>query len=172
MKLANIVNRFAHMADENSELQQKLYETKAVLIERAIDFAKNSPEVQFYQKFDEDKHVRSVVIEVPGSNMIALHTMNNSESLQKKIGELPEYKGDVYSSSPIINVGVNNQFLMALSKMNSDERKKFISSLSPVTQKKLAIRMGIISNNAGKDSADNDNVLDKMCSDDFINELM
>ena len=129
MKLANIVNRFAHMI-ENQDLSDLLYDTKNDLIERVIDLAKCNPQIIIKKQFDENKMAMSVVMEIPGYNMIALHILNKKKSLSAKSHKLEENTSNVVQTSTILYPGVNRDLLFAMKKMNTNERTKLLLEIS------------------------------------------
>ncbi|MBR0426963.1 MAG: hypothetical protein IJK18_02010 [Clostridia bacterium] len=141
MKLANLVNRFAHMT-EKQDLSDLLYDIKNDLIERVIDLAKDNPQISLKKQFDENKMAMSVVMEIPGYNMIALHILNKKESLSAKSHKLEENTKDVVQTSTILYPGVNRDLLFTMKKMNTNERIKLLLDLDSNTFYKLIIRMG------------------------------
>lgn len=144
MKLANLVNRFAHMT-EKQDLSDLLYDTKNDLIERVIDLAKDNPQISLKKQFDENKMAMSVVMEIPGYNMIALHILNKKESLSAKSHKLEENTNSVVQTSTILYPGVNRDLLFTMKKMNTNERIKLLLDLDNNTFYKLIIRMGYYS---------------------------
>ena len=144
MKLANLVNRFAHIT-EKQDLSDLLYDTKNDLIERVIDLAKDNPQISLKKQFDENKMAMSVVMEVPGYNMIALHILNKKESLSAKSHKLQENTNSVVQTSTILYPGVNRDLLFTMKKMNTNERTKLLLDLDNNTFYKLIIRMGYYS---------------------------
>ena len=170
IKLANLVNRFAHLT-ENEELQNKLFQIKLDLIEEVIDLSKNNPNIKVKQQFDETKMVRSVIVEIPGYNMIALHIMNTNGILMKKANSLEYSNDEVVQTSTIQYPGVNKELLLTLKKMNNDERVKLLLDLEPNTFYKLMIRMGYNSEiiNSVEERKE---FVEKVISDEKIDELI
>ena len=170
MKLANLVNRFAHLT-ENEELQRNLYQVKLDLIEEVIDLSEKNPNIKVKQKFDENKMVRSVILEIPGYNMIALHILNTKNTLMRKANSL-EYNDDtVVQSSTIQYPGVNKDFLLALKKMNSVERKERLLQLDDKSFYKLMIRMGYNSDTINS-MKERKQFIENIISDAKIEELI
>ena len=109
MKLAMMVNKFAHLT-ENEDLQNTLYDAKLELIEHAIDLANDNPMVNIKQVFDKEKMVMSVIMEIPGYNMIALHAKNKGTSLSYKANRLEVFDEKVVQSSTILIPGKRKTF--------------------------------------------------------------
>ena len=170
MKLANLVNKFAHLA-ENEELQKALYEVKLDLIEKTIDLSNNNANIKLKKQFDEKKMVMSVVLEIPKYNMIALHIMNKSGSLIKKSNQLEENENDVLQTSTIFLPGVNTELLLKMKGMNVEERMQALLNLDSNTFYKLALRMGYKSENI-KSKNDKSAFIKNMVSDRKISELL
>lgn len=170
IKLANIVNRFAHLT-ENEELQNNLFQIKLDLIEEVIDLSKSNPNIKVKQQFDETKMVRSVIVEIPGYSMIALHIMNTNGSLMKKANLLEYSNDEVVQTSTIQYPGVNKDLLFTLKKMNNDERTKLLLDLDNNTFYKLMIRMGYNSDiiNSAEERKE---FIKKAISDEKLDELI
>ena len=171
MKLANLVNKFAHESDNNKELQSTLFQTKRDLIEEVIDLSKINPNIKVKQLFDEKKMARSVILEIPGYNMIALHIINTNSSLMRKANSLDYRESEVVNTSTIQYPGVNIELLRTMKRMNSEERTKLLLNLDNKTFYKLMIRMGynydiINSENERK------RFIEDTVSDDKIDELI
>ena len=171
MKLANLVNKFAHLSEENEELQKTLYDVKLDLIERVIDLANDNPKIKLKKQFDENKRVMSVILEIPKYNMIALHIMNKSGSLIRKSNQLEENENDVLQTSTILVPGVNTELLLAMKNMNMEERIQSLIDLDSNTFYKLALRMGYKSENI-KSENDKKAFIKDMISDKKISELL
>ena len=170
MKLAMIINKFAHMT-ENEKMQDELYDVKLELIEHAIDLSKNNPNVNIKQVFDNGKMVMSVLMEVPGYNMIALHAKNKGSSLSYKANRLDVHDGLVTQSSTILIPGVNRNLLVQMKSMNEEERARFLVDLKPEVFYKLAIRMGYTSDRIGS-VEDRKNFIKRMTSDKKLDDLL
>ena len=170
MKLANLVNKFAHLT-ENEELQKELYLVKLDLIEKVIDLSKNNSKINISRRFDEYKMATSVIVEIPKYNMIALHIVNKSNSLMKKSNELDENDSDVLQTSAILYPGVNQDLLQEMKKMDKEERMKLLLNLEPNVFYKLVLRMGYDSRNIVSDE-DKKMFIEKMISDEKITELL
>ena len=170
MKLAMIINKFAHMT-ENEKMQEELYDVKLELIEHAIDLSKNNPNVNIKQVFDKGKMVMSVLMEVPGYNMIALHAKNKGSSLSYKANRLDVHEGLVTQSSTILMPGVNRNLLVQMKSMNEEERARFLVDLKPEVFYKLAIRMGYTSDRIGS-AEDRKNFIKRMTSDKKLDDLL
>lgn len=170
MKLAMIINKFAHLTD-NEKLQEELYDVKLELIEHAIDLAKNNPNVNIKQVFDKDKMVMSVLMETPGYNMIALHAKNKGSSLSYKANRLDVHEGFVTQSSTILMPGLNRNLLMQMKAMDEEERGRFLIDLKPEVFYKLAIRMGYTSDRIGS-AEDRTRFIKKMTTDKKLDELL
>ena len=171
MKLANIVNKFAHKLDDNKELQSTLFQTKQDLIEEVINISETNPNIRVKQQFDEKKMAKSVILEIPGYNMIALHIMNTNSSLMKKANLLEYSESEVVNTSTIQYPGVNIELLRTMKRMNSEERTITLLNLDNKTFYKLMIRMGynydiINSENERK------RFIEDAVSDDKIDELI
>ena len=141
MKLANLVNNFAHITND-AFVQYELFEKKLELIERVIDLSKDNPKIHIKKQFDEYKKANGVIMEIPGYNMIALHTINSNRVQMNKINRLEERNDKVLSTSTTLYPGVNRELITTLRKMNQDNRCRFLLGLAPNTFTKLIIRMG------------------------------
>lgn len=170
MKLAALVNKFAHLA-ENEELQNALFDVKLDLIENAIDLSKDNPNINLKRKFDESKMAMSVVLEIPGYNMIALHAMNKGNSLSYKANRLEETQAEVLQSSTILIPGVNKELLMAMRNMKEEERCQFLVDMEPTVFYKLALRMGYTTDKVSSEDS-RKKFIKKMTSDKKIEELL
>ena len=170
MKLAALVNRFAHLT-ENQELQDMLFEAKLDLIENAIDMSKGNPNVTIRKNFDSNKMALSVVAEIPGYNMIALHTINKSNSLTRKANSLEEYTGEILQTTTLQIPGVNKELLSEMRKLPEEERAKFLLGLDSTVFSKFAMRMGYTSEQI-KTEEDKKKFIKKMTSDRKIDELL
>lgn len=170
MKLAALINKFAHLT-ENEELQNALYETKLELIEYAIDVSKDNPNINLKKKFDETKRLMSVVLEIPGYNMIALHTRKKSSSLTYKTNKLEDSTVDVPQSSTLLIPGVNKELLTVLKGMKEAERGEFLLDMPPEVFYKLVLRMGYTSENILSEK-DRNKFIKQMISDKKIDELL
>ena len=160
MKLSALVNKFAHLAD-SKELQDKLYDVKLDLIERVIDLSKDNPQITLKRKFDDNKQVMSIILEIPGYNMIALHVMNKSNSLTHKSNKLEESGEDVLQTSAILMPGINKDFLNALKNMSERERLEAFINMDSATFSKLVLRMGYTS----------DKISDEYKKKEFLKEI-
>ena len=169
-KLASLVNRFAHLT-ENEELANKLFGIKLDLIEEAIDFAQNNSNIKIKKQFDEEKMVISVLLEIPGYNMIALHAMNKSDSLIQKISKLDNNTNSVLKSSTILYPGVNKELLLTLKSLKSEERMQILSNLDLNVFHKLALRMGYTTDKISS-FEDRTDFIQKMVSDEKIEQLL
>lgn len=170
MKLANLVNKFAHIT-QNGELQNTLFEVKKDLVENVIDLSKDNPKINVKKKFDEEKMVTSVVLEVPGYNMIALHVMEKNESLTRKVSNLDERENDIIQTSVILAPGVNRDLLTTMKRMNIEERMKLLLNLDSNTFSKLVLRMGYSSEGFATEEERRSFIQD-MVSDKKIEELI
>ena len=170
MKLANLVNRFAHLA-ENEELKEELYNVKLDLIEEVIDLCKDNPNISIKRQFDKQKMANSVVMEIPGYSMIALHVVNRSLNLMKKSNRLEEYKNDILATPIIQNGGVNAELLLMLKDMSIEEREQFLLGIENNTFYKLALRMGCIPENYSNEE-NRKQIIEDMFSDETIEELL
>lgn len=171
MKLANLVNRFAHVVEENEELQNVLYAVKLDLIESAIDLSENNPNIKLKRNFDENKMVTSVTLEIPGYNMIALHVKDRGSSLLRKVNNLGETGMDVLQSSVILIPGVNRELLNELKGMSEEDRMKAFLGLDSRTFYKLVLRMGYSEEKITSES-ERKKFIKKMISDKKITELL
>ena len=170
MKLAALVNKFAHLT-ENQELQNMLFDVKLDLIENAIDLAEGNPNVNIKKKFDENKMALSVVVEIPGYNMLALHVINKSNSLTRKANKLEEHTGEILPVATLQIPGVNKELLSEMKKLSEEERGKFLIDLDSTEFYKLAIRMGYTSDRIGS-AEDRTRFIKKMTSDKKLDELL
>ena len=170
MKLAMMVNKFAHLT-ENEDLQNTLYDAKLELIEHAIDLANDNPMVNIKQVFDKEKMVMSVIMEIPGYNMIALHAKNKGTSLSYKANRLDVFDEKVVQSSTILMPGVNKELLSVMKGMSEAERGKLLVDLDAETFYKLAIRMGYTSDRIGS-AEDRKNFIKRMTSDKKLDDLL
>lgn len=170
MKLAALINKFAHLT-ENQELQNSLFETKLELIEYAIDVSKDNPNISLKRKFDDLKMLMSVVLEIPGYNMIALHTRKKSSSLTYKTNKLEESTVEVPQSSTLLIPGVNKKLLTSLKGMKEAERGQFLLDMPPEVFYKLVLRMGYTSENILSEK-DRNKFIKQMISDKKIDELL
>ncbi len=170
MKLANLVNTFAHLT-ENDDLQEILFELKSDLIEKAIDLSKNNPNINIRRNFDENKMAASVIMEIPGYNMIALHIMNKKMSLISKSNQLDKNNLDVVGTSTIMYPGVNKKLLTEMKKMNSEERMKFLLNLDNHVFYKLIIRMGYYNLNISTNEEKKE-FIKSIISNEKIDELL
>lgn len=170
IKLAALVNKFAHLT-ENQDLQNNLFVLKHDLMEEVIELSKNNPNISLKRKFDEEKMAMSIVIEIPGYNMIALHVLDGKISLNQKINNLEGTSVEIVQGSVILAPGVNKDLLMELKNMNEEERKKFLVDMEPDTFYKLAIRMGYISKNISSPE-EREAFIETMISDKKIEELL
>lgn len=170
MKLAGLVNKFAHLT-ENQELQDMLFDVKHDLIESAIDLSKDNPNINIKKRFDESKMVMSVVLEIPRYNMIALHAKNKGNSLSYKANRLDEHKNEILQSSAILAPGVNKDLLMAMKKLQENERGQFLLDLEPTVFYKLALRMGYTSESFSSES-ERKKFIKQMTSDKKLDELL
>lgn len=170
MKLAMMVNKFAHLT-ENEDLQNTLYDAKLELIEHAIDLANDNPMVNIKQVFDKEKMVMSVIMEIPGYNMIALHAKNKGTSLSYKANRLEVFDEKVVQSSTILIPGVNKDLLSVMKGMSEAERGKLLVDLDAETFYKLAIRMGYTSDRIGS-AEDRKNFIKRMISDKKLDDLL
>ena len=170
MKLAALVNKFAHLT-ENEELKNALYEVKLELIEHAIDLSADNPNINLRKLFDKDKMVLSVILEIPGYNMIALHAMKKSSSLSYKANRLEDREGEVFQTSAILIPGVNKDLLTTMKSMDEVERTRFLTEMDPKVFYKLAIRMGYESEKM-KTEEQKKAFIKLMISDKKIEELL
>ena len=170
MKLAALVNKFAHLT-ENQELQNMLFDVKLDLIENAIDLAEGNPNVNIKKKFDENKMALSVVIEIPGYNMLALHVINKSNSLTRKANKLEEHTGEILPVATLQIPGVNKELLSEMKKLSEEERGKFLIDLDSTEFYKLAIRMGYTSDKITNEE-EKKRFIKKMISDQKLDELL
>ena len=170
MKLAALVNKFAHLT-ENQELQNMLFDAKLDLIENAIDLAEGNPNVNIKKKFDENKMALSVVIEIPGYNMLALHVINKSNSLTRKANKLEEHTGEILPVATLQIPGVNKELLSEMKKLSEEERGKFLIDLDSTEFYKLAIRMGYTSDKITSEE-EKKKFIKKMISDQKLDELL
>ena len=170
MKLAALVNKFAHLT-ENQELQNMLFDVKLDLIENAIDLAEGNPNVNIKKKFDENKMALSVVIEIPGYNMLALHVINKSNSLTRKANKLEEHTGEILPVATLQIPGVNKELLSEMKKLSEEERGKFLIDLDSTEFYKLAIRMGYTSDKITSEE-EKKKFIKKMISDQKLDELL
>ena len=170
MKLANLVNRFAHIA-ENEELKEELYKVKLDLIEEVIDLCKDNPNISIKKQYDKQKMANSVVMEIPGYNMIALHVVNRSLNLMSKSNKLEENENDIVATPIILNGGVNYELLLMLKNMNIKERMQFLLGLDKNTFYKLVLRMGIIPE-MSSDEEKRRKIIEGITSDAKILELL
>lgn len=168
MKLAQLVNRFAHLADEE-ELETVLFQLKDDLIETAIDKSKNKTDIKIRKQFDSFKHLNSVIVEIPGYNMIALHIRNANNSLRNKMKDLDDFNGDVVSSSIIQYPGVNKDLLLTLKKEKFNKRREYIQNLDKKTFYKLIIRMGFKPEDINKSKG---KIINAMVSNENIDKLL
>ena len=172
MKLAKIVNRFAHMTEEkNEELSNKLFNLKMALIDQTLILAQNNPRINIKYRFDDEKMTDSVIMKIPGYSMIALHLMSKGHELGARIGRLEKSSDDVISSSMIITPGVNEDFLRELQKLNPNERIQSIIDLDTTTFEKLALRMGYDGDTISS-KEDRKKFIKDMISDKKIKELL
>ena len=170
MKLAALVNKFAHLT-ENQELQNMLYDAKLDLIENAIDLAEGNPNVIIKQKFDKNKMASSVVVEIPGYNMIALHIINKSNSLTKKANRLEEHTGEILPVATLQIPGINKELIAEMKKLPEEKRGQFLIDLDSTEFYKLVIRMGYTSDKITSEE-EKKNFIKKMTSDQKLNELL
>lgn len=171
MKLAQLVNRFAHMT-ENEELKDDLFSLKSDLIESVLDFAKNNPKINIKKRFDDDKMAMAVILEIPGYNMIALHVMKNrNEALLNKVNQLQESNDMILHTSTIMMPGVNREVLSTMKNMSIQERIQALVDLDANTFYKLAIRMGYNTDSISSQK-DRKSFIETMISDKKINELL
>ena len=170
MKLAALVNKFAHLT-ENQELQNMLFDVKLDLIENAIDLAEGNPNVNIKKKFDENKMALSVVVEIPGYNMLALHVINKSNSLTRKANKLEEHTGEILPVATLQIPGVNKELLSEMKKLSEEERGKFLIDLDSTEFYKLAIRMGYTSDKITSEE-EKKKFIKKMISDQKLDELL
>ena len=170
MKLTALVNKFAHLT-ENEELKNILFDVKNELIEYAIDLSKDNPNINLRKKFDKDKMIMSVILEIPGYNMIALHMKNKSDSLSYKANRLEDATIDVSQTSTILIPGVNSELLMTLKNMKEEERIQFLVNMQPEVFYKLVLRMGYTSENISTES-DRKKFIKEMTSDKKLDELL
>ncbi len=170
MKLTALVNKFAHLT-ENGELKNVLFDVKNELIEYAIDLSKDNPNINLRKKFDKDKMIMSVILEIPGYNMIALHMKNKSDSLSYKANRLEDATIDVSQTSTILIPGVNSELLMTLKNMKEEERIQFLVNMQPEVFYKLVLRMGYTSENISTES-DRKKFIKEMTSDKKLDELL
>ena len=170
MKLAALVNKFAHLT-ENQELQNMLFDVKLDLIENAIDLAEGNPNVNIKKKFDENKMALSVVVEIPGYNMLALHVINKSNSLTRKANKLEEHTGEILPVATLQIPGVNKELLSEMKKLSEEERGKFLIDLDSTEFYKLAIRMGYTSDKITNEE-EKKKFIKKMISDQKLDELL
>ena len=170
MKLAALVNKFAHLT-ENQELQNMLFDVKLDLIENAIDLAEGNPNVNIKKKFDENKMALSVVVEIPGYNMLALHVINKSNSLTRKANKLEEHTGEILPVATLQIPGVNKELLSEMKKLSEEERGKFLIDLDSTEFYKLAIRMGYTSDKITNEE-EKKRFIKKMISDQKLDELL
>ena len=168
MKLAQLVNRFAHLADEE-ELETVLFQLKVDLIETAIDKSKNKTDIKIRKQFDSFIKLNSVIVEIPGYNMIALHIRNANNSLRNKMKDLDDFNGDVVSSSIIQYPGVNKDLLLTLKKEKFNKRRDYIQKLDKKTFYKLIIRMGFKPEDINKSR---EKIINAMVSNENIDKLL
>ena len=170
MKLAALVNKFAHLT-ENQELQNMLFDAKLDLIENAIDLSEGNPNVIIKQKFDKNKMASSVVVEMPGYNMIALHIINKSNSLTKKANRLEEHTGEILPAATLQIPGINKELIAEMKKLPEEERGQFLIDLDSTEFYKLVIRMGYTSDKITSEE-EKKKFIKKMTSDQKLNELL
>ena len=168
MKLAQLVNRFAHLADEE-ELETVLFQLKYDLTETAIDKSKNKTDIKIRKRFDSFIKLNSVIVEIPGYNMIALHIRNANNSLRNKMKDLDDFNGDVVSSSIIQYPGVNKDLLLTLKKEKFNKRREYIQKLDKKTFYKLIIRMGFKPEDINKSR---EKIINAMVSNENIDKLL
>lgn len=184
MKLAYLVNQFAHITEEEkdnpSELSESLFETKKKLIKRVIEFANNNDNIVVKKKHDDEINAISVSLEIPGYTEIALHVLYMKRDLQKAVSKLPERleKDVIKGNSIILTQGVNRELLNEfLNNMNLEERANFCYELDKKDQKtllKLIIRMGKSKSEYLECASEKaqKNFFREMLSDEHLNILM
>ena len=129
------------------------------------------PKVNLKRKFDDDKMVMSVVLEIPGYNMIALHIMNKSNELTHKSNRLEECGEDVLQTSAILIPGVNKDFLNIMINMTERDRMDMLINLDSATFSKLVLRMGYTSDKVSTEEKRKE-FIKMIISDKIIAELL
>ena len=174
MKLAKLVNRFAHLT-QNEELAKTLFNVKTDLMEEVIDLSEKNPNIKIRQRFDEDGMLKSVIAEIPGYELIALHVRNATTPMMSKVNKLEKYaNGEVIPQKTMTTIqapGVNRELLLKMKKMNIEERIKLLLSIDDNTFYKLMLRMGYDSESVNSVS-DRSIFIRKAISDDRIDELI
>ena len=176
IKLARLLNIFAHYAEnrvlelknvedndpsiigqfdndniiqELENIRDKYYMLKKLVIERSIDYAKNT-QIKMFQHFDEYKQSKAIWVVVPNYGIIQLHVLDRMKSLNSKYDTLPDIstffpEGIKAMQIPaIMNGGVNSEFLLALRRLSYKERISFFMRLTTTAFYKLCIRMGVV----------------------------
>ncbi|MBQ6991813.1 MAG: hypothetical protein IJN50_02715 [Clostridia bacterium] len=140
-------------------------------MEEVIELSKNNSNINLKKKFDKEKMAMSIVVEIPGYNMVALHVLEGKTSLNQKINNLEGTSVEIVQGSVILAPGVNKDLLMEMKSMNEEERKKFLIDMEQNTFYKLAIRMGYISKNISSPE-EREDFIEMMISDKKIEELL
>ena len=172
--MAKLVNRFAHLT-QNEELAKTLFNVKTDLMEEVIDLSEKNPNIKIRQRFDEDGMLKSVIAEIPGYELIALHVRNATTPMMSKVNKLEKYaNGEVIPQKTMTTIqapGVNRELLLKMKKMNIEERIKLLLSIDDNTFYKLMLRMGYDSESVNSVS-DRSIFIRKAISDDRIDELI
>ena len=145
MKLAYLVNQFAHITEEKKlSISKELFEIKKALIKKVIELSRQNESIKIKRKFDDEKLALSVSLEIPGYTEIALHVLELNEDLRKDIEELPERPEEhvVRGTSVILAPGVNIELLNVFNAMTIEERVSYCYRLKKKVLHKLIIRMG------------------------------
>ena len=173
MKLADLVNRFAHEYENagNIELSERIYDLKKDLIERTIEYSRNNPNIKITTSKDERLNATYVALEIPGYNVIALHIINAKYSLRNSIKILKTTDIDIPTKSTIMNGGVNEEFLIELLNMPFMERVEIIRKLNNKTFNKLLLRMGYSLEELKNKEAKKE-LINRIMSDETITDLL
>ena len=173
MKLADLVNRFAHEYENAGyvDFSERIYDLKKDLIEKTIEFSRKNPNIKITTRKDERLSATYVAIEIPGYNVIALHIINATYSLRNSLKELKITDIDIPTKSTIMNGGVNEEFLTELLNMPFMERVEIIKGLNIKTFNKLLLRMGY-SLDELKNEETKKALIGKIMSDETISDLL
>lgn len=172
IKLARIVNRFAHMVQsQNEDIADQLFDTKMSLINETLQMAENNPQINIKYEFDKEKMTDSIIVKIPGYNIIALHLMGKGDEMGAKVGKLERNTEEVLNSSVIMTSGVNEEFLREMQKMDMTERIQTLINLDSATLGKLAIKMGY-DVNAISSQEERKQFIEDMISDKKIQEMI
>ena len=180
MKLATIINKFAHLDFLDEQTSKTLFYLKFKFLAKVVSLAKNNPNIYLSKSYDQEENCDVIYMEIPGYSTLSLHSKGYDFEYKENVKNLRERdKDETFGSSMILVDGVNTRLLEELLKMSYNERQNFFIKLvisNPGTFQKLLLRLGYSIKEYsvfedGKFKIDNNkvnNIVSEICNEEFI----